>query len=97
MDNKQWKLSHYGNYSKWQQSPGYLLPHLHFFPPSDGFPCGLYKAICHSDLYSKDRQKFVLHYRITRQVDSPFSFQFVFQLQVCPRWLAAPLCPAKGR
>lgn len=33
MDNKQWKLSCYGNYSKWQQSPGYLLPHLHFFSP----------------------------------------------------------------
>jgi len=29
--DKQWKLSCYGNYSKWQQSPGCLLPHLHFF------------------------------------------------------------------
>lgn len=32
-DNKQWKLSCYGNYRKWQQSAGYLLPHLHFFCP----------------------------------------------------------------
>lgn len=33
MDNKQGKLSCYGNYSKWQQSPGYLLPHLHISCP----------------------------------------------------------------
>lgn len=45
MDNKQWKLSRYGNYSKWQQSPGYLLPHLHFFPPNPlmAFPVGCIK------------------------------------------------------
>lgn len=45
MDNKQWKLSCYSNYSKWQQSPGYLLPHLHFFSPHPltAFPVGCIK------------------------------------------------------
>lgn len=45
MDNKHWKLSRYSNYSKWQQSPGYLLPHLHFFPPHPlmAFPMGCIK------------------------------------------------------
>lgn len=45
MDNKQWKLSCYGNYSKWQQSPGYLLPHLHSFSshPLRAFPEGSIK------------------------------------------------------
>lgn len=63
--------------------PSFLLP-----PPSDGFPCGLHQAVCHSDLYSKDRQRFVLHYGITRQDYSPFSFHSAFQLQVCPPgWL----------
>lgn len=72
--------------------PSVLLP-----PPSDDFPCGLYKALCHSDLYSKDRQRCLLHYGITRQDYSPFSFQSELQLQVCPPWLPAPLCSVKGR
>lgn len=63
--------------------PSFLL-----LPPSEGFPCGLYKAICHSDLYSEDRWRSVLHYGITRQEYSLFSSQSVFRLQLCPaRWL----------
>lgn len=90
MDSKQWKLSCYGYYSKWQQSPGYLLPPPSFLlpPPSDGVPPGLYKAICHSDLYSTDRQRFVLHHRVTRQDYPTFPFGLCFKCRsALPGWL----------
>lgn len=84
MDNKQWKLSCYSNYSKWQQSPSYLLPHLHVFPPH---PLMFFLTGCtnpHAILISI-AQRFVLHYGITAQVYSPFGLHFI-----C--WSALPGC-----
>ena len=63
--------------------PSFLLP-----PPSDGFPCRLYKAIHHSDLYSKDQQRLVLHYGITRQDYPLFPFSQCFSCRsALPGWL----------
>lgn len=93
MDNKQWKLSCYSNYSKWQQSPSYLLPHLHSLSPSAVFPYRLYKPTCHSDLHSTEICSLLWHY-----CTGLFTFWSAFHLLVCPAWLSpAPLCSVKGR
>lgn len=99
MDNKQWKLSCYGNYSKWQQSPGYLLPHLHFFSPHPltAFPVGCMKPYATLISTAKtDRNLFFT-------TELPDRLIHLFPSSLCskcrsalPGWLPCSILPRAG-
>lgn len=99
MDNKQWKLSCYGNYSKWQQSPGYPLPHLRFFSPHPltAFPVGCTKP--YATLISTAKTGGNLFF--TTELPDRLIHLFPFSLcskcsSALPGWLPRSVLPRAG-
>lgn len=99
MDNKQWKLSCYGNYSKWQQSLGYPLPHLRFFSPHPltAFPVGCMKP--YATLISTAKTGGNLFF--TTELPDRLIHLFPFSLcskcsSALPGWLPRSVLPRAG-